>query len=290
MSTTLVLQALITGLLLGGLYALVSSGLSIIMGVMNIVNFAHGEFLMLALYLAWGLAVFADFNVYATMLVTIPVLFLFGALVFKGTIERVLQKPILVQIILTLGLSMFLQGLATALFSADVRSVANPYSQMTLKFAGMFISVPYVIAFVGSCLAFIFLWWVLQKTEMGRSIRASAQNAGAAQLMGIDIRKTYLLAFGIGSALVGLAASLMIPFYYATPVSGFTLGLFAFFVIVLGGNGSLLGCFLGGLIIGVAESLGAALLPGSLSRVCVFAVFVAFLMFRPQGIMQRRTT
>ncbi|PKN39848.1 MAG: branched-chain amino acid ABC transporter permease, partial [Deltaproteobacteria bacterium HGW-Deltaproteobacteria-20] len=202
MSTTLVLQALITGLLLGGLYALVSSGLSIIMGVMNIVNFAHGEFLMLALYLAWGLAVFADFNVYATMLVTIPVLFLFGALVFKGTIERVLQKPILVQIILTLGLSMFLQGLATALFSADVRSVANPYSQMTLKFAGMFISVPYVIAFVGSCLAFLFLWWVLQKTEMGRSIRASAQNAGAAQLMGIDIRKTYLLAFGIGSALV----------------------------------------------------------------------------------------
>lgn len=288
MSSTVVLQALVTGLLLGGLYALVSSGLTIIMGVMNVINFAHGEFLMLALYLAYGLCFFLHFNVYMTMLVTIPVMFLFGALVFRGTIERVLKKPVLVQIILTLGLSIFLQGFATAVFKADVRSVANPYSNMTLKIGSMFISVTYVIAFVGSCVAFIFLWWLLQNTTTGLAIRASAQNPLAAQLMGIDIRKTYLLAFGIGSALVGLAASLMIPFYYATPTAGFTLGLFAFFVIVLGGGGSLMGCFLGGLIIGVSESLGAALLPGSLSRVCVFAVFVLFLMFRPQGIMKRR--
>ena len=289
MSFTVVLQALITGLLIGGLYALVSSGLQIIMGVMNIINFAHGEFLMLALYLAYFLCAFLHFNVYMTVLVTIPVLFVFGALVFQGTIKRALRKPMLVQIILTLGLSMFLQGFATAAFKADVRSVKNPYADMTWHVGGLYISVTYVIAFVGSCLAFAFLWWILNKTETGRSLRASAMNPLAAQLMGIDIRKTYLLAFGIGSALVGLAASLMIPFSYATPVSGAWFGLLAFFVIVLGGSTSLMGCFLGGLIIGVSESLGAALLPGSLSRVCVFVVFILFLMFRPEGIMKRRS-
>jgi branched-chain amino acid transport system permease protein len=194
------------------------------------------------------------------------------------------------QIMLTLGISLILQNLALVLFKADVLSVRTDYTGINFTLGGVVITLTELIAFVGSIVATVGLYYILRTTDMGRWIRASAQNPTAATLQGVDVRFTYLLAFGIGSATLGVAASLLLPFYYTSPTVGLFLGLIAFVVVVLGGMGNFLGVFIAGVIIGLTESLGAAIMPGSLSRVFTFGVFILFLLFRPQGILSRRQT
>ena len=288
-SRDVILQALASGLMIGGVFALISIGLTLIWGVMKIINFAHGEFLMMALYIAYFLAT-AGMHPYLTMLVTTPALFLVGAGIFQSSIRPVLKDPAMNQIMLTLGISLLLQNLALVFFRADVLSIQTPLKDVLITVGPVIISLPEIIAFVGSIIATLGLWYYLRTTDMGRSIRAASQNPTAATLMGIDVRWTYLLAFGLGSATLGVAASLLLPIYYVSPTVGLFLGLIAFVVVVLGGMGNFLGAFLGGLIIGLSESLGAAIMPGSLSRVLTFAIFVLVLLFKPQGILSRRAS
>ena len=287
-SGDVIAQAVASGIMLGGLFALISIGLTLIWGVMKIINFAQGEFLMVALYLAFFLVAYAHIDPYLTILITVPVLFFFGIGIFRVTISPILKDPIMNQIMLTLGVSLILQNLALVLFSADVQSVRTRYSTWNFEIGPIVISVPQLIALIGSVLCTLGLWYYLKTTDSGRAIRASAQNPTAATLMGIDVPRTYLLAFGLGSATLGLSGSLMIPFYYTSPTVGLFLGLIMFIVVVLGGMGNLLGCFVGGLVIGLGETVGVAVLPGSLSRVLTFALFILFLLFRPQGILTRR--
>ncbi|MHB1345496.1 MAG: branched-chain amino acid ABC transporter permease [Thermoleophilia bacterium] len=289
-SLPVILQALASGLMIGGVFALISVGLTLIWGVMKIINFAHGEFLMIGLYLAYFLVAKTGMDPYLTVLITTPALFLIGIAIFQATIRPILKHPPMNQIMLTLGVSLILQNLALVLFKADVLSIRTGYTGINYTVGGVVVSLTEVIAFLGSIVATAALYYILKTTDMGRWIRASAQNPTAATLMGIDVRFTYLLAFGIGSACLGVAASLLMPFYYTSPTVGLFLGLIAFVVVVLGGMGNFLGVFIAGLIIGLTESLGAAIMPGSLSRVFTFGIFILFLLFKPQGILSRRQT
>lgn len=290
MNGQVLVQAFVTGVLLGSLYALISLGLTVVYGVMRIINFAHGEYVMVALYLAYFLVAGLGWDPYLTIIITVPALFVFGAVSFRLTIAPIIKDPLMNQVMLTFGLSLLLQGLALALFSPDVRTVPTQYTLMTWHLGWLHINVAYLIAGCVSALAVVLTWSFLKFTRAGRTIRAAAQNPTAAALSKINVPRTYLLAFGFGSALVGLAASLLIPFYAVSPTSGVLFGLFAFFVIVLGGRGNLAGCLFGGVVIGLSESVGAALLPGSLSRVLTLAVFVLFLLVRPEGAFSRKVS
>lgn len=283
-SPDLIAQSIVTGVMIGGVFALISVGLTLIWGVMRIINFAHGEFLMVAMYIAYFLVARGGWDPYATLLVTTPALFLLGALIFRGTIRPILGHPSMNQIMLTVGLSLILQNLALVFFKADVLTTRTEYTRMILSVGPVIIRVPQLIAFIGSALTALLLYWYLQRTDTGRAIRAAAQNKQAATLMGVDVQRIYLLAFGLGSATLGVAASLMISFYYTSPTVGLFFGLIAYVVVVLGGLGNFLGTLVAGLIIGLTESVGAAILPGSLSRVLTFAFFILVLLFRPQGL------
>jgi len=192
------------------------------------------------------------------------------------------------QIMLTLGLSLILQNLALVLFSADPLIAQTAYSRITFSIGPAVVRVPQLIAFGGSGLAAVLLYWFLQKTDAGRAIRAASQNREAAVLMGIDVQRTYMLAFGIGSACLGVAASLMVPFFYTSPTVGLWFGQVAFIVVVLGGMGNFMGALVGGQIIGLTEAFGAAILPGTLSRVFTFAIFILVLLFRPRVIWREQ--
>jgi len=287
-TTGLFLQALVSGILVGGVFALISIGLTLVWGVLKIINFAHGEFLMIGMYVVYFLVAKLGWDPYLTLLVSVPALFLVGAGIFEITIRPILDHPAMNQIMPTVGLSLVLQNLALMFFKADVLFAQTKYNAVPIAIGPVVVTAGQLIAFVGSILAALLLYWLLQNTDMGRAIRAAAQNRDAAILMGIDVSWTYLLAFGIGSACLGVAASLMIPFYYVSPTVGTFFGLIAFVIVVLGGMGNFLGALVGGLIIGLTESLGAAFLPGSLSRVLTFLIFVLILLYRPEGLFGRR--
>ncbi len=280
----LLAQALVTGILIGGVFALLSVGLTLIWGVMRIINFAHGEFLMVGMYIVYLLVARGHWDPYLTLIVSVPAMFVFGAILYKLTIQPILSHASMNQIMLTLGLSLILQNLALVLFSADPLIVQTAYSRITFPIGPAVVRVPQLIAFGGSGLAAVLLYWFLQKTDAGRAIRAASQNREAATLMGVDVQRIFLLAFGIGSACLGVAASLMIPFYYASPTVGLFFGQIAFVVVVLGGMGNFIGALVGGQIIGLTEAFGAAILPGSLSRFFTFALFIVVLLIRPQGL------
>lgn len=283
-SLDLLAQALVTGILIGGVFALLSVGLTLIWGVMRIINFAHGEFLMVGMYIVYFLVAKGGWDPYVTLLISVPALFVVGAAIFRLTIQPIIAHPSMNQIMLTLGLSLILQNLALVLFSADPLIAQTAYSRITFSLGPAVVRVPQLIAFGGSGLAAGLLYWFLQKTDAGRAIRAASQNREAAVLMGIDVQRTYLLAFGIGSACLGVAASLMVPFFYTSPTVGLWFGQVAFIVVVLGGMGNFMGALVGGQIIGLTEAFGAAILPGTLSRVFTFAIFILVLLFRPQGL------
>jgi branched-chain amino acid transport system permease protein len=283
-SLDLLAQALVTGILIGGVFALLSVGLTLIWGVMRIINFAHGEFLMVGMYIVYFLVTKGGWDPYVTLLVSVPALFVVGAAIFRLTIQPILAHPSMNQIMLTLGLSLILQNLALVVFRADPLIVQTAYSRVTFNLGPAVVRVPQLIAFGGSGLAAMLLYWFLQKTDAGRAIRAASQNREAAVLMGVDVQRTYLLAFGIGSACLGVAASLMVPFYYTSPTVGLWFGQVAFIVVILGGMGNFMGALVGGQIIGLTEAFGAAILPGTLSRVFTFAIFILVLLFRPQGL------
>ena len=287
-SRDVILQALASGLMIGGVFALISIGLTLIWGVMKIINFAQGEFLMIGLYLTYFLVTWGHIPVYLTMVFTAPLLFLIGTGIFRVTIRPILSDPAMNQIMLTLGLSLILQNLALWWFKADVLRIQTATQTITIAIGPVVLSLAEIIAFVGSVIATIVIYIYLQRTDMGRSIRAASQNPKAATLMGIDVRLTYLLAFGIGSATLGVASALLLPTYYTSPTVGLFLGLIMFVVVVLGGMGNVLGAMIGGLIIGLTENVGAAILPGSLSRVFTFGIFILVLIFKPQGILSRR--
>jgi branched-chain amino acid transport system permease protein len=280
----LFLQAGISGLLLGGVYGLVASGLSLIFGVLRIINFAHGAVMMLAMYTTYWLFTLGGIDPYVSLLITGPLFFVIGMIVQRLVIEPNRFAAEHNQLLLTLGLSIFLENLALVLWQGDFRTVRPSYAGASFVIGEALVEVPRLVACGGAVVLALGLFAFLRTTDVGKAIRALAEEPEGAMLMGIDVARIRAVAFGIGAGCAAVAGALVTPFFYVAPDVGESFNIMAFVVVVLGGMGNFVGALVGGFIVGLAESLGATVLPGSLKQLVVFGLFVLVLLFRPAGI------
>ena len=283
-----IVQAILDGILIGGVYAVISIGLTLVYGVMGIVNFAHAEFLMIgmfAAYFAWALLgidpILAAPLAFATA-------FVLGWLVQRFLIQRVLAAPSVAQIFLTVGLLIVLENGALLLFGSQFRSVNTPYQTMSLSLGPLFVSVPYLAAFVLSLLSGLALWQFMRRSWLGRAMRATAQNRSAALLMGIDADRMYALAFALGVGLTAFGGAIILPYMTASPTVGGQFVILMFTVVVLGGLGNVLGAVVGGLAVGTIQSLSSLAFPIQLQNLVLFLVFILVLAVRPEGLVGAR--
>lgn len=288
MSASIIIDTIIGGLLLGGVYGVVAIGLTLIFGILNIINFAHGEFLMLGMYLSYFACTLLGLDPYTALIIVIPITFLLGVVCQKFLIKPVINAPQDIQILLTFGLVLVLQNLALLLWKGDWRSLTNPVVFQIIHFGEFSFKLTMIIAFLASLLLVYLLFLFLKRTEYGKAIRACADDREGALFVGLNIDKIYYLTFGIGAMLAAVAGALILPFFAASPTVGLLFTLQAFIVIVLGGLGSVPGALLGGFIVGVAESLGALFLTGSLKVVVTFVLFIAIICLKPSGIFGQK--
>ncbi len=281
----LYVQAIVNGLLVGGVYSLMALGLSLIFGVMRVINFAHGDMMVWGMYLSYWLFVTAGIDPYLSILVTGAAVFLLGAAVQKGLVNRILDAPHEMQILLMLGVALVLENTALMVFGPDPRRVSTGYALSTFWWGPIVFDIPRVATFGVALALAVGLYLFLRKTELGRMIRAASDNQIGAQLVGTDILKVFTLAFGIGAACVGVAGSLMTPFLPFAPSTGLFFTVTSFNIVIIGGMGSLLGAFVGGLLVGVSESLGAVILVPSLKELFSFILLIVILLLRPQGLL-----
>jgi branched-chain amino acid transport system permease protein len=285
MDILIVIQAIVNGLMMGGVYALIAVGLTLIFGVMNVVNFAHGEFVMLGMVLTYLLHVLFRMDPGVSILLVIPIMLGVGALVQRALISRVVGQPDEAQILLTLGLSVLLTNLVLLFMGPDYRSVKTAYKLSVWDVGPILFSVPRFLAFFVAMAFSGLLWLFLTKTDLGKGLRAVAEKPEVATLMGINPKKMHALAFGIGISLAAGAGSTLTPFFYTFPSVGGMFVLIAFVVVVLGGMGNIPGAILGALAIGVTESLTAQFVALDLAMLGVFIIFVLVLVFKPSGIL-----
>ncbi len=281
-------QLAVSGLLLGGVYALMSVGLTLVFGVIRLVNFAHGEFLMLAMYLTFFLYQWLGLDPLLAIVIVAPALFVFGALTEVLVIRKTLGAPHVVQVFATLGLSIVMQNLALFFWSANFRSVATWYSTATFTIGGVIVSLPRLVAFVVGLAIAGGLHVFLRTTWIGAAIQATAQNRNAARLMGVDVDRIYLITWALGAACVGVAGPLLLPIFPVYPQIGVDLILVAFVIVVLGGLGSVPGAMLGGVVIGVIETLSGFVVETNLKQAVYFVLFILILVLRPAGLLGQR--
>ena len=283
-----ILQLLVSGVMLGGIYALMSIGLTLIFGVLKIVNFAHGEFLMLAMYAAWAIVSLAGVNAYVAAIVVMPVLFGFGALAYLLTVRPAVDKPHLIVVFATMGLSIVMQNLALVMMTADLRDVPPLFGGTPLRIGPLYLRVELVLGFLISAAITLALMAFIKRSYVGKAIRATVQDRDAAMLMGINVPRLFLLTFAGGSALVGLAGCIMMPLYSTFPTVGLNFVLIAYVVVVLGGMGSMEGAFLGGVCIGLVQSLSSYYVAPAYGQMFYFLVFLLVMIFRPDGLFGQR--
>ena len=290
MTLTTLLQAIAGGLLLGGVYALLASGLSLIFGVMRVVNFAHAEFMMLGMFATYFLATALNLD---PLLLALPVGIGVGTLGFtigRTLLERVPRGDQNAQLILTLGVSLILQNLALVTLGPTPRVVVRSYTTAYWSPAGLFINYARLYACIASLLIMAALYLFLTRSWTGRAMRATADDPVSAGGVGVNVRRTHVLAFMLGCGLAGLAGTLMVTFTAAAPSIGNDFIVIIFLAVVLGGLGSIGGATLGAFLVGLVQSLSGLLLPLQLQNVTLFVVFVAVLLVRPDGLFgfQRR--
>ena len=284
------LQSLMSGILIGGVYALIGIGLTIIFGVMRVINFAHGDLLMVGMYLTYFLFTVFHVDPFVSILITIPLMFLYGAFLQKIFINRILGALPQNQILLTIGLGLIMSNAVMLAFTSDYKILSTTYSSSSVNLMGISISTPLVISFSITAAITLALYWFLLKTDTGQAIRATAQDREAARLMGINVKRMSIFAFGLGAALAGTAGALISPTYYIYPQVGSAFTLKAFVITVLGGMGSVVGATLGGVLIGVAESMGGVYIGSGWKEVVVFVLFLLVLLFKPSGLFGKSRT
>jgi len=280
----IVAQAVINGLLIGGIYALVSIGVTLIFGVIKIVNFAQGEFVMIGMYISFFLATQFGIDPIVSLFVSMPVLFVVGVLIQHFLIRRVLGLNDLPQIFLTFALSLLILNLALMLLTANYRTVHTWYSDEALHLGGLYIPLAKLIAFVLAMVLSGLLWVFLHATDLGKAMRAAAQKPEVAMLMGINPNRVFCVALGIALALAGAAGSLLMPFYPAYPMVGQVFVLMAFVAVVLGTLGNVVGALIASLMMGVAESLGIQFVGADSGLIVVFMMLLLTLAVRPSGL------
>lgn len=288
----LIPQGVVSGLLIGCIYALVATGLTMIFGVMRVLNLAHGEFVMLGMYLAYGLVVASGMDPYMSWIVTVPALAALGGVVYWVLIRPVLRRgdensPI----VLTVGLLLILQNLVVFFMTGNVQGLRSEYQFMNVKLPlEVIVPIPLLIGALGSIAATVLLFLFLRKTEMGLALRAVASRPASAPLVGIDVQRVFVIAFAIGSACAGLAATLLAPAYPFSPTTGGQYTLTAVLVVILGGLGNFMGALVGALIVGVTQSVGALYLPDGVASALVLCMVIAVLLLRPQGLFVSSST
>jgi branched-chain amino acid transport system permease protein len=280
-------QGMISGLLMGFVYALIAAGLSLIFGLMEIVNFAHGEFLMLAMFSTFWAWALWRLDPLVSLPLTAGLLFLLGVATYHGVIRWILGAPMLAQIFATFGLAIFLRSAAQALWGADFHLVNEPLVQGRISLGGLFIGLPQVVASGGALAAFGFLYWFIRRTETGLALQATAQDREAASLMGIDTERMFALGWGLGAACVGAAGALLAIFFYVFPDVGSSFALLAYVAVALGGFGNVPATLFAGIVVGLVEVLGGLLIAPALKYVAVFAMYLVVVLWRPQGLFGR---
>ena len=287
---TLVGQGLISGVLFGGVYSLMAVGLTLIFGVMRVVNFAHGDMMVWGMYLAYLLATHAGVDPYAGFALCAAALFVLGLLIQRGLVDRIVDAPHEMQILLMLGVALVLENVALMVFGPEPTRVTSSLATATLWLGPVFVDVNRLVAFAVAVALTLALSAFLFRTELGRTIRAAADNTYGALVIGTDVRRVYAVAFGIGAACVGAAGALVSSILPFQPPTGLSLSVTSFNVVIIGGMGSLAGAFVGGLLVSVAESLGAVFLKPSLKELFSFTLLIVILLFRPAGLFGKRAS
>ncbi len=285
MTAELLLQTLLSGVLVGLVYALVAVGLTLIFGVMDIVNFAHGEFVMLGMYASfWAFALWKLDPLFALPFTALA-LFALGAALYHAVVRRILDAPMLSQIFTTFGLMILLRGLAQYLWKPDFRSVDRSVVAGKVALAGLHLGLPQVVAGAGAVVTTGAVWWFLRSTRLGAALEATAADREAAALMGIDTQRMFALAWGIGAACAGVAGALLSSYYPIFPEVGASFILMAFVLVALGGFGSVAGAFWAGILVGIVEVVGGFLWDPAYKMVLVLSLFLLVLWLRPQGLL-----
>lgn len=282
-----VVQVVISGLLLGGIYALLSIGVTLVLGVVKFVNFAQGELLMIGMYATLVIYTGLSLHPYLALPVITLMMFALGVFLHFGLLKWTVGGGHYTQIVVTLGLGLVLQSLAQLVFGGNVQSLGEgKFFDSVIQIGQIYISVTRLITLIVSAVVTFALIVVLDRTLWGKAVRATAMDTGAAQLMGIKVKRIYLVTMGIGSALAGIAGVMLMPIYPVYPTIGTQMLLIGFIIVTLGGLGSVVGAFIGSLIVGVIEALAGYWIDSAMSSVIVYLFFIIILLVRPQGIMK----
>ncbi|MBN8750239.1 High-affinity branched-chain amino acid transport system permease protein LivH [Xylophilus ampelinus] len=291
MNAQAIAQVLASGVLMGLMYALIAVGLSLIFGLMDVVNFAHGEFLMMGMYLTFGLAVGLHLDPLIGMPIVGAVLFMAGVLVYLLIVRHAMRAKAnvgMVQIFSTFGLGTLMQGLAQYFFTPDYRQISDSWlANKTVEIGGVFLPQPQIAGAVVSLLAFGGLYLLMSRTDFGRALEATREDQGAVALVGIDRNRVFALGWGLGLAMVGVAGAMLANFYYIHPQVGGAFSGIAYVVVALGGFGSVFGALVGGVVVGLVEAMTTLVLPASLKTVGVYALYLLVVLLRPSGLFGR---
>jgi branched-chain amino acid transport system permease protein len=277
-------QSLVSGVLTGALYAMIGIGLTVVFGVMKIINLAHGELVMLGMFGAfWGQALW-KLDPFLSLALWTPLMFVLGMLLYRFLLRKIIPGGELNTLLYTAGLSLLLANVALFVWKGDYRTISLSYGMSPVRPFGIAVAVPLAIAFGLAIAITVALWLFLSKTDLGRAIRATSQNGEAATLMGIDVERVAVVTFGLGTALAGAAGVLLAPSLYLYPTVGELLIVKCFVIVVLGGLGSVPGAIAGGILLGVVESLGAVYVSSTYKDGIGFVLFLAVLLYRPSGL------
>ncbi len=284
MNSTLAIQLGIQGVLLGGVYGLIAMGLSLVFGVMNVINFAHGQMMVMGMYISYWIFVLLGVDPYLSLVVTAGAMFMLGYALQATVVNRILDYPEAMQVLPLVAVGIVLENLALLLWGPDHRSPQTALGLETLWLGEVMVDVSRLIAFVLAILITLGIFLFLKKSHAGKRIRAAADNRIGATLVGIDVNRINNFSLGLGAAAAGAAGALLLPLMPLSPHMGHDFTLTAFVVVILGGMGNLMGALAGGLILGVAESMATLFLPATMKQVVSFSLLVLIMLFRPQGL------
>jgi branched-chain amino acid transport system permease protein len=288
LSSVILVPAVLNGLMTGAVYALIALGLTLIYGVLHIINFAHGALLTAAMFAVFFAHKLFGLDPYLAALGLTPLFFLLGYGLQRFVIGPAAHGEDRNILLVTLGLAVVIENALLYAFRADTRTINLPYAFDVVEVGTAFLAVPRVIAFIVVVAVALALWLIMRWTDTGKAIRAVAKEKRGAELVGIDVAHIYAVTFGLGTACLAIAACLLIPTYYVNPQAGNAFVLIAFTIVVLGGMGSVTGALIGGLFVGVVESLSSLYLGESLGQIGIFAMFILVLLFRPSGLFGER--
>jgi branched-chain amino acid transport system permease protein len=288
LSPVILVPAILNGLMTGAVYGLVALGLTLIYGVLHIINFAHGALLTAAMFAAFFAYKLLGLDPYLAAILLTPLFFVLGYALQRFVIGPASHGEDRNILLVTLGLAIVIENALLYAFRADTRTINLPYAFDVVEIGTAFLAVPRLVAFVAVLVVALALWLLMHWTDTGKAIRAVAKEKLGAELAGIDVAHIYAVTFGLGTACLAIAACLLIPTYYVNPTAGNAFVLIAFTVVVLGGMGSVVGALLGGLFVGVVESLSGLYLGESLGQIGIFVMFILVLLFRPSGLFGER--